>query len=353
MSDGESAPGALQRLQGAIAAAGLASWDLDPGTGRLAWSEGGFEGADWRPSELFPTLEAWLDRVHPEDRPEASETLETARRGRGRWLHDHRVVLAGSEITRCRAAGQVHVDEAGAPVGMTGILQELAAEAGPDRGRSTEAAAQSLAEDRNRILLRELQHRVRNSMATVRSIARNSVTGGRSVEDYVEYFDGRIAAYARVQSAAIADPLAGLDLDLLLRDALTVLAVPDRQVRIEGPQVSLKPRVAEQLAIAFHELATNALVHGALRNGAGQIDLSWQWGEPPEEGRLSVRWVETADIPLKSEGPPGFGTAFLTRFLPYTLKAHVAGTRHPTGIEWEIVLPEPRQEENAARFQGR
>lgn len=107
-----------------------------------------------------------------------------------------------------------------------------------DRSASLHGAldpAPGSAETRDRIVLKELRHRVRNGTATVRSIARRSVTGQRSVENYVECLDGRIAAYARVQSAAIRDPLAGIDLELLLRDALSVLAAPDRQVSIGGP----------------------------------------------------------------------------------------------------------------------
>ena len=120
---------------------------------------------------------------------------------------------------------------------VTGVLWDRTAEAIPDQsGAGTAVSPRMAAEDRSRVLLNELQHRVRNSMATVRSIARHSATAGCSIEEYVQQFDGLTAALARVQSAAIQEPLAGLDLELLLRDALTVLVVPDRQVRVGGPR---------------------------------------------------------------------------------------------------------------------
>ena len=117
MNDDTSGQSAVERLQGALAAAGLASWILIPETGRLAWNEEGFEAASWRPSDLFSSLETWLQRIHPEDRPGAAETLETARRVLGRWCHDHRIVLPGSDIVRCRVAAQVHTDQGGGPGG--------------------------------------------------------------------------------------------------------------------------------------------------------------------------------------------------------------------------------------------
>ena len=195
--------------------------------------------------------------------------------------------------------------------------------------------------------LKELQHRVRNSMATARAIARHSVTGGRGVEECVDYLDGRIAACARVRSAAIREPPAGLDLELLGRDALTVPASPDRQARIKGPKVSLRPRVAEQLAIAFHELTMNALVHGALRGAGGRVELSWRRGHRSEEERLSFRWAET--MPPAPEGPPGFGT----QSLPYTLKAEVTGSRGASGMTWEIAIPDPSRPETVAHRRDR
>ncbi len=347
MSDGGLDENALGRLHGALAVAGLASWTLDPGTGRLTWTEGGFESPDWRPGNLFPSIEAWLERIHPDDRPSAAATLAAARSARGFWRHDHRVLLPGSRIIWCRAAGQAHTNETNGQSGMTGVLRDISAEAILMQGDAA-PPSQLIAEDRNRILLKELQHRVRNSMATVRSIARHSMAGGRGVEDYVEHLDGRIAAYARVQSAAIQDPLAGLDLELLLRDALAVPAVPERQIHVEGPTVSLRPRVAEQLAIAFHELATNALTHGALRSERGRVVLSWRW-EPETDGRLSFRWAETTAEPLGPEGPPGFGTEFLTRALVYTLKARVDMVRTPSGVVWEIAFPDPVASRNTVR----
>ncbi len=228
---------------------------------------------------------------------------------------------------------------------MTGVLREVTPAAASD-GAGKEDGARRIAKDRSRVPLKELQHRVRNSMATARAIARHSVTGGRAVEECVDYLDGRIPACARVRSAAIREPLAGLDLELLWRDALTVPASPDRQARIKGPKVSLRPRGAEQLAIAFHELATNALVHGALRGAGGRVELSRRRGHRSEGERLSFRWAGA--MPPAPEGPPGFGTQFPTKCLAYTLKAEVTGSRGASGMTWEIAIPDPSRPETVA-----
>src|SRR3712207_5418388 len=124
------------------------------------------------------------------------------------------------------------------------------------------------------MLLAELQHRVRNTLAVVRSIARRTGETSTTVEDYAMHLDGRLNAFARTQALVTRDPEAGVDLEYLVADELLAYHAKEAdQVRISGPPIRLQPKAAETLGLAVHELATNAVKHGALRARQGRVEV--------------------------------------------------------------------------------
>jgi two-component sensor histidine kinase len=206
--------------------------------------------------------------------------------------------------------------------------------------KQTEAALRA-SESRAKLLLAELQHRVRNTLAVIRSIVRRTVQTSTSVEDYAMHLDGRINAFARVQTAVARDPGAGLDLTGLVADELLTYAAHEgEQVRIEGPAVRLQPKAAETLGLAVHELATNALKHGALSVPHGRIRVTWRVDNGVEMPRLVFEWKESgvADRAVKRRRQ-GFGTDLLERTLAYELKAQVTQAFDPDGLRCTIELP--------------
>jgi len=149
-------------------------------------------------------------------------------------------------------------------------------------------------EEHGRLLLAELQHRVRNILAAVRFVARRSAESSRTTEDYLMHFEGRIDAMARMQVLVTRDPTRGVDLALLVSEELLAYrAHEEGQVEIRGPGTMLQPRVAETMGLAIHELATNALKYGALSRADGRIAVTWQIIPDGAGHVLRFEWRET------------------------------------------------------------
>lgn len=196
------------------------------------------------------------------------------------------------------------------------------------------------AEERQRLLLAELQHRVRNTLGVVRSIARRSAQTSSTVEEYAAHLDGRLSALARTQAAVTRDPEAGVDLEYLLADELMAYnAREGEQVRISGPTIRLQPKAAETLSLAIHELATNAVKYGALSQSAGRVEISWRIDEGATPPELNFDWREKGGPPVKSPKRKGFGTEILERTLGFEFKGKSALLFSPSGVHFSITLP--------------
>jgi two-component sensor histidine kinase len=197
-------------------------------------------------------------------------------------------------------------------------------------------------ERRARLLLAELQHRVRNTLSVVRSIARRTARTSESVEDYAMHLDGRIDAFARVQATVTRNPSAGVALDILVADSLLAVGAHEgEQVRhINGPKFRLQPKPAEMVALALHELATNAVKYGALTIKGGRIAVEWRLESVGEHPRLMFDWIETG-MKLSGEKPErrGFGMELIERTLAYDLGGIARLRFTPKGVHCTINLP--------------
>jgi two-component sensor histidine kinase len=192
---------------------------------------------------------------------------------------------------------------------------------------------------REALLTNELQHRVRNVLAIVRSLFTRTSEAAASLEDVINHFPGRLDAVARYQarSASLAD--LAFDLEEMIRDELLVFAFSnDPRIEIIGPEVGLEARVAEVMGLALHELTTNSVKYGVLaaQSGAGQLSISWT----VTDRRLAFLWVESG-IPIVSSAPTrcGFGRDYLEQALPYQIGADAVFAAVPGGVRWQISLP--------------
>ncbi|WP_262266001.1 GAF domain-containing protein [Microvirga yunnanensis] len=204
----------------------------------------------------------------------------------------------------------------------------------------TEASLRE-SERQARLLLAELQHRVRNTLAVIRSIAHQTAETSETVEDYAMHLEGRIDAFARVQAAVTRDPSAGIDLAALVaEELLTCAAREGKQFSLTGPKVRLQPKAAETVGLAIHELATNAVKYGALASPKGHVMVAWCLEDREGDQRLKIEWTETG-VPIVSLAPRrgGFGTELLTQTLPYQLRGAATLTFKPGGLECIMELP--------------
>jgi two-component system CheB/CheR fusion protein len=210
------------------------------------------------------------------------------------------------------------------------------------------------AEERQRLLLAELQHRVRNTLGVVRSIARRSAETSHTVEDYASHLDGRLNAFARTQAMVTRDPESGVDLEYLVAEELAAYNARDgEQLQITGPAIRLQPKAAETLALALHELATNALKYGALSQPSGRIDVTWQVqkGNSPDE--LVFDWRERGGPRVAPPQRKGFGTEMLERTLAFEFKARTALLFDAAGVHCTITIPLTRQIAHTPRAERR
>ena len=205
-----------------------------------------------------------------------------------------------------------------------------------DQRRSLEHVQES--ETEVRLLLSELQHRVRNTLSVVRSIARRTAETTESVEDYGAHLDGRLAAFSRVQAMVTRDPAAGVSLEQLVGEEMAAVAAhEDGQLTINGPYLRMKPKGAEIMALAVHELATNALKYGALAVPDGRIDIDWSILDNP--GKLRFVWTEAVPGGIKPPRRDGFGTEFINRLMSYELDATPDLQFGPNGVICRIDIP--------------
>ncbi|WP_376091679.1 CheR family methyltransferase [Roseomonas sp. CCTCC AB2023176] len=299
------------------------------------WLPGAAAVFGWTPDEVVGRDVAVL--YTPEDRANRvpEEELATAwERGVASDVRWHlrkdgsRVFIEGSSRSLRDAGGRVR--------GVIKIGQDVT-----ERREREEALRAS--EGHAKLLLAELQHRVRNTLAVIRSIARRTAETSGSVEEYASHLDGRIEAFARVQAAVTRDPSSGVDLEhLVAAELLAHAAREGEQVkRIGGPEVRLQPKAAETMALALHELAVNAVKHGALGAPGGQVEVTWRAEEAAEGGqRLLFEWVETgAQIPEGEPSRRGFGTELLERVLAFELNAQATSRFERDGLRCTILLP--------------
>jgi two-component system, chemotaxis family, CheB/CheR fusion protein len=194
------------------------------------------------------------------------------------------------------------------------------------------AAAERL-HRRAETLLAGMQHRTRNLLASVRSLAAYTAEHAESVAEFTEHFDGRLTALARCQGIIMRSGDEGADLEELLREEFLSHAVDQsEQITLSGEGVRLGPRVAEAIGLALHELTTNALKYGALANDAGELAISWI----KFDGSVAIDWAETgAPAPVRARRE-GFGRELIERGLPFQLGAHTTLEFKPTGVHCRI-----------------
>jgi len=206
-----------------------------------------------------------------------------------------------------------------------------------------DVTAVARADERQRLLLAELQHRVRNTLSVVRTIARRSAQTSSTVEEYAFHLDGRLNAFARTQALVTRDPENGVDLEFLIAEELMAYNARDgEQVRISGPTIRLQPKPAETFALAIHELATNAVKYGALSQPSGHVEIAWRV-ESASPGELVFDWRERNGPEVNGPGRLGFGTEILERTLAFEFQARTQLSFKPSGMQCTIRIPMTRR----------
>jgi PAS domain S-box-containing protein len=264
----------------------------------------------------------WVDAVHPQDRAATIEAWAEAEL-RGEYYVEHRFRRAvDGEYRWFQSRARRLTDSEGKTIEWFGT--------------SADVHELRRLNERQNVLLKELHHRSRNLLSIVSSIARRTQALSQSLDEFGERFGARIAALARVQGLVAREDRAELELGELVRSEIAAhQADVNSKVRVEGPPVTLREKAAETLALALHELATNAVKYGALSDSSGQLVVKWR---VRDDETLVVEWEETGVAP-KADTRRGYGRELIEVALPLALGAQTKFDLGPRGVRCSIELP--------------
>ena len=175
-----------------------------------------------------------------------------------------------------------------------------------------------------------------------RQLAQEVQTRQQTLQQEAATLQEEVARYERQASLLTEERWRGTRLRALAEALLGSFADGGERLRIEGPEVSLAPNASISMSMALHELATNALKHGALSGSGGTVRLSWAIEKGEEEERLNVTWKERGGPPVQAPDRKGFGRQMLERAIPLELGGEVEVDFAPTGLVCRMSFPTER-----------
>jgi PAS domain S-box-containing protein len=191
------------------------------------------------------------------------------------------------------------------------------------------------------LLADELNHRVKNTLATVQSIAAQTLKGIADIESR-QTLDARLVALSRTHDLLARDNWEGASLrELLLQELEPYRSEGGIRFAVEGPDLGLQPKAAFALGMAFHELATNAAKYGALSNTTGKLLVKWEVLRSSNARTLELQWAESGGPPVNDSGHKGFGSILLERGLSLEVDGEVQIDLDPSGLICTMQIPLP------------
>jgi PAS domain S-box-containing protein len=213
-------------------------------------------------------------------------------------------------------------DESGKVVGGVNMLVDI--------------SARKAIEERQSILIQEMDHRIRNNLANIQAIVGSTIRASATLKQFEEAVADRIGALAKTNSLLTRRPQDSVSLLRLLDNELEMYQDSEgKRITCQGPEIDVPPHIAVPLGMAIHELATNAAKYGALSELGGKLSVHWHQGP---EG-LNLRWREQNVPSIAKPSRTGFGTQLLTQGLPYETGGKVEMKFEADGVAVMIFLP--------------
>jgi two-component sensor histidine kinase len=268
----------------------------------------------------------WLALVHPEDARRFDEIRRRNFLNRMReYVIDYRIIRPGGEVRwiEARSFASYHAD--GRPHRVVGVNIDIT-----DRKR---------AEELQRTLNAELDHRVKNVLATVSAVAAHTLDASSSMHHFVASFDGRIRSMARTHELLSEGRWQGISLLGLVRRELAPYAA-GTNTYVNGPDVILKAEAGQAMAMVLHELVTNAAKHGALSIKNGYVAIRWERRLNGQRSQLIFEWAEMGGPSVAAPKSSGFGTSTIRDLIPYEFGGAVELAFAPEGVKCRLELPD-------------
>jgi two-component sensor histidine kinase len=285
-----------------------------------------------------------MKRVHPDDAERFWADREAA-------LDPANPKSSASEFRIRRSNGEIRWAEAHRLAYFEG--------AGPERraasfgGTIQDITERKEREEKEHLLMREINHRAKNMLSVVDSIAHQTAT--RSPEDFIERFSERIQALSANQDLLVRNEWNGVEIADLARAQLAHFAdLIGSRIVVRGPRLRLNAASAQAIGLALHELATNAGKYGALSTGAGRVDICWGI----DCDTLAMSWTEAAGPSVSAPKRRGFGTIVMEAMAERSVDGKVDLDYAPSGMIWRLTCPaanalEPGEREPNFRSMGK
>jgi two-component sensor histidine kinase len=204
-------------------------------------------------------------------------------------------------------------------------------------GVNIDVTERKRAEQYQRTLNAELDHRVKNVLATVRAIMTHTREASGSSEDFVARLDHRIESLARTHELLSESKWHSVPLVEIIRRELAPYSVCNTAV--DGPDLTLKAGAAEAVAMVFHELTTNAAKYGAFSSRTGRVSVRWRWLRNGSPDRLVIDWREIDGPPVGNPSRSGYGTSIIRELIPFELGGAVELSFAPGGTRCRLEIP--------------
>jgi len=201
----------------------------------------------------------------------------------------------------------------------------------------TASRERTKARERDKLLMAELDHRVKNTLANIQALVTLSSRSAESLNSFVGGLNKRIQSMAKAHSLLTQSRWEGVSVDRLVREELQAYGLEPGVIMMNGVDAVLTPRSALSLSLALHELATNAGKFGAFSVPGGDVDVSWQLRE---DGGLGISWTEKGGPPVTAPAQLGFGSSLIERALALETGGSAIIRYEPGGVVCDIVLPE-------------
>ena len=302
----------------ALMAGNMGSWDFELSSGKWFWDEGQSHIFGVDHASFVPTVESVRKGIHPADIDRIKNSLRELSPQKTTQVLEFRIVRPTGEIRWCTAVAVASFDALGAALRYSGV--------------TTDITERKEAENRQVLLAGEVDHRAKNALAVVQAIVR--LAKRDSVEEYVKAVEGRIGALAQTHELLSQSRWEGADIQRLVLDELAPYLTENQQrVAAVGPSLVLAPGQAQLVAMAVHELATNAAKYGSLSVETGKVDVTWS----TSEGMLHFNWVETGGPQVITPTKLGFGSKIISS-LGGSHAGHTQFGWHPDGLNFKLEL---------------
>jgi len=314
-----------ERYALAAKAAREAIWDWNIATGHVLSNDVMQDLSGHPPEEVVASGTWWEEHVHPEDRERVINGVHAVINGpHSHWSAEYRFRRADGSYAVVSDNGHVLRDESGRAVRMIGAMLDI--------------SARKQLEEQQTLINHELNHRVKNTLATVQAVISTTGRTAKTVSEFQEAVTERILALAKTHTLLIQKNGGGASLHDILQSELEPYSdAAGRRVRLDGPDVRLSADMAVTLGMAAHELTTNAAKYGALSLATGRVDVAWGLaGEADGARKLTLEWREQGGPPVKEPQRQGFGSVLLKKALGRQLGSEVVMTFAPGGLEVRI-----------------